>query len=283
LKKLLPVLALLMCASSAAVAADLPVYTKASPPVAGGWTGFYAGANIGYGWQDPTVVFTPNDQFSAFLINGGVGTNFTPVRPPTSFDIAGVTGGFQAGYNRQFDQRWLLGVETDFNFSDVKGQGAAPFIGVPGIGNQPFSALASEQVKWFGTVRARAGYLPTPDLLVFATGGLAYGRVEHSASLTNLGPAFSVSIVGAVNCSAGVPCYAGSSSRIATGWTAGGGLEYALGRNWTVKGEYLYVHLGNDGFAAPAINTTAPATSGVNVSYSDTTFNLVRIGANYHF
>jgi outer membrane immunogenic protein len=276
-----------VCASSAAFAADLPTTTKAPPPIVQGWTGFYAGANVGYGWQDPTAVFSPADFFSAALINN-VGTNFTPLQPPTSFDIAGATGGFQAGYNWQVDQRWLVGAETDFNFSGLTGHGATNFIVAPGNLNVPFSALASEQVKWFGTVRARAGYFATPDLLVFATGGLAYGKVEHNASMFNNGLGFTIIGPGGVGgggvvCAGNTNCYAGSSSRIAAGWTAGGGLEYAIGRNWTVKAEYLYVNLGSDSFAAPAVSTTVPGGSRVNVSYSDTTFNLVRIGANYRF
>lgn len=281
MKKLLPALAMLVCASSASVAADLPTYTKAPPPVARGWTGFYAGANVGYGWQDPTAVFAPADLFSAALINGGFGANFTPLQPPTSFDIGGVTGGFQAGYNWQVDQRWLLGVEADFSFSDITGRGASNFIVNPGGLNVPFSALASEQVEWFGTVRVRAGYLATPDLLVFATGGLAYGKVEHSASTFDHGTTFSIGVN--VLCLGNTNCYAGSSSRIATGWTAGAGLEYAIGRNWTVKAEYLYVNLGSDSFAAPAVVLVGPTPSRINVSYSDTTFNLARIGVNYRF
>src|SRR5260221_693277 len=138
-------LAMFVSASSAAFAADLPIrpYTKAPPPAASGWTGFYAGANAGYGWQDPTVVFPPADPFAGVMINGVGGVIFAPVQPPTSFDIAGATGGFQAGYNRQINQRWLLGVETDFNFSGMTGQGAAAFIsGAP----FPASAFGSEQV-----------------------------------------------------------------------------------------------------------------------------------------
>lgn len=283
MKKLLIVAAFAVLGAIGAQAADIAArpYTKAPQVPVFSWTGFYAGTNVGYGWQDPTAVFAPADLYSAALINGGVGANFVPLQPPTSFNIGGATGGFQAGYNWQVDQRWLLGVETDFNFSNITGRGASSFIVSPGVLNVPFSAIASEQVKWFGTVRARAGYLATPDLLVFATGGLAYGKIEHSASTFNNGLGFTIGLN--VICLGNANCYTGSSSRIAAGWTAGGGLEYAIGRNWTVKAEYLYVNLGSDSFAARAVLIGGGVPSQVNVSYSDTTFNLVRIGANYRF
>ena len=53
--------------------------------------------------------------------------------------------------------------------------------------------------------------------------------------------------------------YTGSSSRIAAGWTAGGGAEYAISRDWTLRAEYLYVNLGSDSFAINPNVTTQPS------------------------
>jgi outer membrane immunogenic protein len=261
-----------------ALAADMApqIYTKAPPTVSPtyNWTGWYVGANVGYGWEDPTVTFTPTEVISA----SNIGTT------GTSFNTKGAVGGVQFGYNHQFDQHWLAGIETDFSGSGIKGQGATVFVAFPGTLNFPFTANASEEVKWFGTVRGRVGFLMTPDILVFGTGGFAYGQVDHSASIFNpTGSSPGGTTTFTVTCNPNANCYAGSSSRIATGWTAGGGLEYAVAHNWTVKAEYLYVNLGRDAFAASATSIIGTGNSQLIAAFSDTHFNLVRVGANYKF
>lgn len=97
-------------------------------------------------------------------------------------DLRGFAGGGQLGYNYRLNRRWVLGAEADLQYNP--------------------------QPAWWGTVRGRAGYLVTPDLLVYGTGGLAY-QISNTA-----------------------------------GWTAGGGIEYAINRNWSAKAEYLYVASG---------------------------------------
>jgi outer membrane immunogenic protein len=144
----------------------------------------------------------------------------------------------QLGYNWQFNNNWLVGIETDFNWSGMKGAGSsspnllAPFI----------TATADEQIKWFGTVRARLGYLPMDNLLAYVTGGFAYGRVEHTASYINNSAIPFGNVAGSsFVCNTGATCFTGSSSSMATGWTAGTGFEYALWKNLTLKAEYIYM------------------------------------------
>jgi outer membrane immunogenic protein len=131
--------------------------------------------------------------------------------------------------------------------------------------------------------------LPIDNLLAFITGGFAYGRVEHSASFINFGNAFSVNNgvpLGATigfDCQGG-PCFAGSSSKTATGGTWGGGLEYAFWQKWTLKAEYLYVSLASNSVTETALIsgcTCAPASFSAN--FSRTKFNVVRFGLNYKF
>src|SRR5262245_14897845 len=158
-------------------AADLPrkapAYTP--PPPVYGWTGFYVGANVGYGWGNSSATESPGDAVSGFLLGA------FPVigSASTSFDTTGWAGGLQVGYNWQFNPRWVAGVEADFDWSNIKGSSSvyANIIDLPNAG----TFNASQKVDWFGTVRARLGYLATNDLLVYATGGLAYGRVNQSA------------------------------------------------------------------------------------------------------
>lgn len=264
-------------------AADIAArpYTKAPPmaPVLS-WTGFYAGANIGYGWQDPAVSYTPNDPYSRTFTSGG-GLGGTAV-PSASYDIKGVLGGVQAGYNWQLDRSWLVGIEADFDGADVKGTGVSNFI-FGGIPPTPSTFSATQTVEWFGTLRGRVGWLPSDQLLLFATGGLAYGQVKQNVALQSTNGGGSSGGIG-FTCF-GVPtCFAGSSSQILTGWTAGAGAEYAVLHNVTLKLEYLYVNLGGAGNVnVVAANPNGFVPSSFTANFSSLNFNVVRVGANYRF
>jgi outer membrane immunogenic protein len=267
-----------------ALGADLPIYTKA-PPIAYSWTGFYAGVDVGYAWKDPTVTYTPNDPVSLAFLTGGVGGPIAPI----SFTDKGAFGGGQLGYNWQLNRSWLLGVETDFNGSSITGQGTASSLFLSGNVDHPaVSPLisAEQEIEWFGTVRARAGWLPTNDLLLYGTGGFAYGKVGENVSLqTNNSITRDIGGFSAV-CVANSPCYLGSSSRIATGWTAGAGVEYRVpGTNASFKLEYLYVNLGaGNTVTAVAQGVDAGTTaSSFGAHYSSIDFNTVKLGLNWHF
>jgi outer membrane immunogenic protein len=273
--------------STPALAADMAV--KAPPPAPSApvysWTGFYVGANIGYGWDDPVVTFSGNDPTSIIVTCGGGG--FGPVGgtcvPPTSFNINGPLGGLQVGYDWQINQRWLLGLETDFDWSRIKGSGSSNFL----LAANPATFSASEDVTRFGTARARFGFLPTSTLLAYVTGGLAYGRVDENAAL-NSSPGLQGQF-GAFGYTCGPTgnnCFVGGSSRTMTGWTLGGGFEYVLSQNVSLKAEYLYVNLGHGN----AVNVVAQSTAGLiaipssfSAAYSIVDFNLVRGGLNFRF
>ena len=82
----------------------------------------------------------------------------------------------------------------------------------------------------------------------------------------------------------GVGCFVGSQSRIATGYTVGGGLEYAVWRNVTLKAEYMYVNLGSTSVRAfSVIENPGFFTASFVGNFSDYHFNVVRFGANYRF
>jgi outer membrane immunogenic protein len=127
------------------------------------------------------------------------------------------------------------------------------------------------------------GYLPTNNLLVYGTGGFAYGRMKQDIAYNNNTGAPS-NFDGA--CPTGpATCYAGSSARFATGWTAGGGFEYALMNNWTVRAEYLYVNLAGNTLPESVLGGVFPgfAPSTINAQYDDLALHLVRAGMNYKF
>ena len=248
-----------------ASAADLarPVY-KAPPPMVApvySRTGFYVGLNAGYGWSDNSVNFINGDPaFYSFALTAGAIP--ASLRPNTG----GFLGGAQAGYNFQSGPV-VYGIETDIQYANITGSASTSTLifPLPGIGT-----TAQDKVDWFGTLRPRLGFTVAPPFLVYATGGLAYGHVASSASTT-------VTALG--TCTTNLFCSVGAASQTRAGWTAGGGVEYALSAPWSVKVEYLYVDLGRETYNMPS---TLVPTTGMQAT---TTFheNLVRAGLNYKF
>jgi outer membrane immunogenic protein len=244
-----------MLFSSAALAADLPSQLP-PPPVpyvpAFTWTGFYLGANVGFGGD--RFIYP----FSAAAVAGGAA-----FAGSVSITSSGVIGGGQAGYNWEFPNNFLLGFETDFDGAAIRGKVTANAGGRIG---GPFGVAAEvgSRINYIGTVRARVGYA-WDRFLVYGTGGFAYGQVNSSASA-------------AVGAGGGGGAIFASQNSGRVGWTAGGGLEYAITKNLTVKTEYLYVNLGTP----TAFNQTLLGVVGVNVG-EKTTANIVRAGLNYKF
>ena len=188
--------------SSSAMAADLPIY-KAPPPLAvvPSWTGFYVGGNIGYSWGDAQTDFAASGSTitSHPVFPGTFPSNFN-LADSNKAGLSGIVGGGQIGYNFQFSPRWVVGVEADIQGSGERGsntfvdQFTTPLcIASDAAGNCLFTvplngtAVTSYDAKiaWFGTVRGRIGVLLTDQILVYGTGGLAYGGVELSGQ-TNL-------------------------------------------------------------------------------------------------
>lgn len=261
--------------SAADLPAKAPIYKApvADPP---SWTGFYIGANVGDGWGSRDVDFAANDPMAAAILAAGL--------PPTSFGTSGVLGGLQFGYNWQFNRTWLIGLETDYEWSGMKGSASSTN---PTIFGEPVAPV-DERIDWFGTVRARLGYLPTDNLLAYVTGGFAYGQVEHSGtySYTSAGRS---GVTGSFSAACGAPfnaptCFSGSSRDIATGWTVGGGFEYSFWQKWSVKAEYLYVSLASKSLTETAlVYNPAFSPASINTNFSRTSFNVARLGLNYHF
>jgi outer membrane immunogenic protein len=268
-----------------ATAADLSAPPAALPY---SWSGFYAGLEGGYGWSDPTVTATGNDAFStAFLTDVPVG--------PVSFNNTGGFGGLEAGYNWQLGRSWLAGIETDFSGSDIKGQGTTEATLTGFVATNPQEELsANQKISWFGTVRPRLGWLATDSLLLYGTGGFAYGRVSESVnygvSTTSpgvIGLGFGTP-AGTLICPNGSTCFSGTSDRITTGWTAGAGAEYRIpGTSASFKVEYLFVDLGSgdvvNAVSVPNVLAGTAAKSSFSAAYSDTEFHTVKAGFNWHF
>ncbi len=247
LKKTLLAVALLGATSTVALAADLP--SRRAPPVYVApvavpvftWTGAYIGGNAGYAFDNNTT------------FNGVRRANFVQSR------TNGFTGGGQIGYNMQIGNGLfgglpvlggfgnggaggglVIGVEADAAYTDLRTNAT--------LGAVPYLA----RTDFVGTARGRVG-LAFGDLLVFGTGGFAYGGVRDTVANATL-------------------------NKIATGYAYGGGLEYAIPTSSfvnffhssavTLKAEYLHYDLGSQALGNGNVRNTG---------------NIVRGGINYKF
>jgi outer membrane immunogenic protein len=226
-----------------------------------------------------------------------VGGTFFPVTSNHG-NNSGFIGGVQAGYNFQFTPGagFVVGGEADIDWADLghnrnNGLLFTSFT-VPQFPGTVFSpsglavATHNNNNQWLGTVRLRAGYA-WDRLLVYATGGLAYGSIRNNGNGFGAG-LIATTAAGFVNPVSGVPGPStaflggvtnGSSTR--AGWTVGAGVEYAWTYNWTVKAEYLYANFGNvrsaPGFLFPG------AAFVFNNSNRTIDVNIFRVGVNYKF
>jgi outer membrane immunogenic protein len=247
-----------------AMAADLAPYARVPAPVLWDWTGLYIGANVGWISTDGNLSNAGTDTGAA-----GFGTALALGAIPGSVGVAhnGFIGGGQIGYNWQVSPTWVLGLEADFDGVGGKASTAAVFPG--SLVFLPITTVYNRELDWLGTFRGRLGYLLTPGVLWYATGGLAYGQ-------TKLGTA-------AVCPTFVPPCSteggtALSSSNTSIGWTAGAGVEWRFAPAWSLKVEYLYVDLGSRTSTLSYTYLGAASTLTSTVNEHD---NIVRLGINY--
>jgi outer membrane immunogenic protein len=242
-------------------AADMPVKAPPSPPpvAAPSWTGFYIGGDLGGAWTRNTGTFNPLPTPAAFGFN-----------PATGGDGGSAfIGGFHAGYHYQFAPAWVAGLEGDWSWTSAGGSFSQPWITFPAGPVFPTAnSTVSSRLDWVSSLRGRFGYLVTPNVLAYATGGVAWGKFDYTAISIN-------------NVPGGYIATAAPSS-IQTGFTLGGGLEWAMTNNWLVRAEYLYYRFSG----APNIAAAPPPIFGGFLSgfaWSSTNVSVARAGLSYKF
>ena len=229
MKKISVAIAAAALSATSALAADLP--SRKGPPPA---------------YLPPPPVLT----WTGFYVGGNVGGGWTEnynvggagtvfngfvwvpaIVPAGTSSGGGVVGGIQAGYNFQLSPMFVVGVETDFQGSSIGGSSG-------------WTGGATRSIDWYGTVRGRVG-LTMPgwqQFMIYGTGGFAYGDIRLNQG------------------------FFGGLRATGIGWTAGGGVEWALMPNWSIKTEYLYTNLGADTWG------------GANLAEHHVHFHTVRAG-----
>ena len=266
-KLLLASVGALALTGSAAFAADLP--SRAPPPVylppvpVFSWTGIYVGGQVGYAWASGGFNTTGYDPLTGAVIDTSFGQN------PN-----GVIGGAHVGYRYEIPQwNWfsssgiVLGIEGSVDGTSLTNQGV-------GFSDVFFiNAYSKNDIQ--GGIRGTLG-IAWDRLYIYATGGAAFGG-------------FTTDIWGEATIPAGLPnagqSFGGSTSvsTTRTGWTVGGGIEYAVTNNWFVKAEYRYTDFGtiNEALFSGQLNTLFPGAS--IVGNRKVTGNQVQVGFDYKF
>lgn len=227
------------------------------------WTGFYLGASGGFVFNsDGSNELSTDDNTPTNL---GDSTTFSR-GSIGDLDSDGWFGGLQAGYNLQSGMI-VFGVEADIQGGDIGDDISGSYSNPNGF--IPLDGSTSLDVDWFGTVRGRLG-ANFDRLLVYGTGGIAFGGVKTSMDVTEPpGQLFETHL---------------DSSGTEVGYVIGAGAEFAFNESWTMKLEYQYIDLGNVSTDSPvfAIGTTNP-TGETASSDVEAAFHTIRLGVNFNF
>jgi outer membrane immunogenic protein len=213
--------------AQAASAADLPARPVYKAPVmapAFSWTGFYLGPHIGGAWSTSDWSFP------------GFGTE-------ASIDSSGFIYGGQVGWNYQFSNRIVIGIEGDFTGTTLDDSVTGCFATA--------GATCTSKVDWTALLTGRLGYAFDRSLL-YVKGGGAWAKFKYETTDPVLG--------------------FDSASETRSGWTIGGGWEYAFLPNWSAKVEYNFLDFGDDN-----VNF---ATFNENIKNE---IHQVKVGLNYRF
>jgi len=256
------------------------------------WSGFYVGGHYG---------------FSSADVSGSVATlvgEAAPVTEAANYSDGSGIGGVQIGYNQQLDNRFVFGIEGDFSIlSQTNGNvGTLATESAALIAGNYLESETEYKLDWMATLRGRVGY-SFGRMMVYGTGGLGVvqqsgTRIQYisntlSSSTTNPNP----------EPTSTAAYFSESNSDVSLGWTAGAGFEFALAKNWSIKGEYSYADFGAADFefdqAREGVTRTyttcrrcTPASTTIPGSFdtvdgrkasSEAEIHTLKLGLNYRF
>ncbi len=208
MKSILLATTFFLAAAGSALAADAVTVEPAPEMAPAGfvWTGGYVGLQAGYLWGSTSVAFPDEPTFYS------------------NPDADGFVGGVYAGYNHQFDNGFIAGIEGDFALSNANGND----VFWDEIGSSPDETWTSD-INWTAAIRARAGYAIDQRTMVYAAGGVAFAHTE--ATVSDLG------------------IVREKISDTLVGWTVSVGGEHALTDNLIARAEYRYSDFGSNSYA----------------------------------
>lgn len=259
-----------------------------------GFEGFYIGANAGYGGGEL------DNNYTALLGTTGYDQNNAPTNAAQAISglnstrMGGALAGIQFGYNLRGWNSLVLSGEADFQWSDVASRSTNSNQNyITNITRDSFNGgpvISSSDIRtglrWFGTVRARIGY-DFGNIMPYITAGLAYA---HSQSQNYNSFTFVSQYIGTFTSGGSKQgqSLSGNNSSTKLGWTAGGGIEYKILDNLSLRSEYLFTRYGapTDPLLIQAKLASWYSTTS-SLGYQSNVFNpynvhQVRFGVNYH-
>jgi len=268
------------------VAEPTPV---SEPMMTSNWGGFYFGGHLGYGFtsgsDEETTLFDTNldgtygdvvrntagaDAFSPGFCNGTALGNSAAIGCEED-DNGGFEGGLRLGYDWQ-SGGFVFGGVLEGSYLDLTDS-------VTAFSTTPAAYQFTRELNFLGAARLRAGFLASDDLLIYATGGIAYGSIDRAFVTTNGANSFTA--------------FDDNADEGAWGYQVGGGVETMLGGGWSLGAEYIYTNLSDDEYGIRVGPGTAPATNpflivstaGTNMIRENDEFAIhsVRAVVNYRF
>jgi outer membrane immunogenic protein len=228
-----------------AMAADLPMKAPPMAPMmapAFSWTGCYLGAHVGGAWANNDVTATDVNAYNVSVHGWAYKLN------------SSITGGGTLGCNYQIGQ-FVLGLEGEGGYMSLRGSAADPV--------SPLDTTSNTKIgDWYALATGRAGFAWDRALL-YVKGGAAFVNTRTSVVDPIIGNTI-----------------AATNEQVRATWTVGGGLEYALGGSWSVKGEYMFIGL-NHSEAACGIATIGAGRFCWNHDVPG--IHTAKLGLNYLF
>ncbi len=267
----LTIMAAALVASSTARSADLQSPRPPTPATLSNdpWSGPWLGVYGGWGFGSPS---------GSFNIVGGDFVNdlppaiTAPVQSSGSGSISASGGlvGVQGGWNLRLTSDAIVGIEADVGYGGLRGGRSSS--GVIAGYNAPYSVSQHYATDWQAALRARAGYLVTPSTLLFVEAGPAVSRMRYGGSFNDFVPIVNYG-----------EYEAASATEWKLGLTLGGGVEYMVTSNLSLRAEYLYTRFPSVkmmGTSNPLFPNPVPAT--VAHSSGALNQNSFRFGVNYY-
>jgi opacity protein-like surface antigen len=240
------------------VATD-PAYRPVRAAQGTDWTGAFLGVQGGYGFgrMDRSTFIDPASSAAA------------------AHDLTGWLGGFAGGVNVQSGV-FVFGVEGEWMWTGLRG-GRSFTAPDHTFGGTVVNNLNSS-IDWLAIASAKAGFVVGDRLLVYGKGGLAIASERHSAAGTETFPAPNPDVFTSAT----------SGRAVHSGVAVGAGAEYALGGNWSIKGEYNYIRMiaqqhTDTGFVT--ITSVPPDQGNIAPGFDKVgqDLHLLKLGVNYHF
>jgi opacity protein-like surface antigen len=233
-----------------ALAGSAAAQPSSAPPDTVNWSGVYVGLNTG--WNSANTQAGAGSATTQQLtgVSAGAGpVTVPPVTFPTrqmDYGTSGWAAGGQVGFNHQMGH-FVVGLEGDMDAVNGNAfQSSRYQLPATALTTGPGTTTTIERFtapQWTSTVRGRVG-VAFGRALIYGTGGLAVADVRqasiygYSPSVTN-----AVTLANPGTTFAGTSNFAGRDSTL-TGWTVGGGAEWALNRGVSVGAEYRHSDYG---------------------------------------